>query len=100
MSNFSDYIKNNSQGEKSSNNKNVNINSQLNEQNLEKLIDKYSSQSSNDLLSEFIKLTIEKKKKGELNNQELQKIKSTIVPFLSQEQKSKLDEIIELVEKM
>ena len=100
MSNFSDYIKNNSQGEKSSNNKNVNTNSQLNEQNLEKLIDKYSSYSSNDLLSEFIKLTIEKKKKGELNNQELQKIKSTIVPFLSQEQKSKLDEIIELVEKM
>jgi len=100
MSNFSDYIKNNSKGEKSSNNKNVNTNSQLNEQNLEKLIDKYSSYSSNDLLNEFIKLTIEKKKKGELNNQELQKIKSTIVPFLSQEQKSKLDEIIELVEKM
>lgn len=91
MSNFSDYIKeeNNRVEEKIDKTK---------KQNYEEMINKYSSYSKNDLMSEFIKITLEKKKKGELSISELNNLKSTILPFLNSEQKENLDKILQMVE--
>ena len=44
-----------------------------------------------------MKLTLEKKKKGVLDEKELNNIKSTIEPFLNDEQKSNLDKILNMV---
>ena len=91
MSNFSDYIKeeNNRVEEKIDKTK---------KQNYEEMINKYSSYSKNDLMSEFIKITLEKKKKGELTSGELNNLKTTILPFLNSEQKENLDKILQMVE--
>ena len=91
MSNFSDYIK-------EENNRFEEKVSVTEKQNLEDLINKYSSYSKNDLMSEFLKMTLEKKKKGELSSSEINNLKSTIVPFLNSEQKENLDKILQMVE--
>ena len=41
---------------------------------LEEMINKYSGFSENKLMNEFIKLTLEKKKRGQLSNNELEGI--------------------------
>ena len=91
MSNFSDYIK-------EENNRVEEKVSVTEKENLEDLINKYSSYSKNDLMSEFLKMTLEKKKKGELSSSEINNLKSTIVPFLNSEQKENLDKILQMVE--
>lgn len=91
MSNFSDYIK-------EENNRVEEKVSVTEKQNLEEMINKYSSYSKNDLMSEFLKMTLEKKKKGELSSSEINNLKSTIVPFLNSEQKENLDKILQMVE--
>jgi len=95
MSNFSDFIKNKST--ESGCKKEENLNKKYSEQNLQDMISKYSNYSEDRLLGEFIKLTLEKKKKGELTDLELNNIKSTILPFLNQEQKENLNKILDMV---
>jgi hypothetical protein len=48
-------------------------------------------------MSEFIKLTLEKKKRGELSDSELENIKSTISPMLNLEQKESLEKLLDMV---
>lgn len=93
MGNFSDYIKNNNE------NKNIkqNINKKLDEQDLEKLIDKYSDMNSDVLLQEFMRMTIEKKRRGELTNSELENIKKTMLPYLNENQKNSLAKMMEII---
>ncbi len=93
MGNFSDYIKNNNE------NKNIkqNTNKKLDEQDLEKLIDKYSDMNSDALLQEFMRMTIEKKRRGELTNSELENIKKTMLPYLNENQKNSLAKMMEII---
>lgn len=93
MGNFSDYIKNNNE------NKNIkqNTNKKLDEQDLEKLIDKYSDMNSDALLQEFMRMTIEKKRRGELTNSELENIKNTMLPYLNENQKNSLAKMMEMI---
>lgn len=93
MGNFSDYIKNNN------GNKNIkqNTNKKLDEQDLEKLIDKYSDMNSDALLQEFMRMTIEKKRRGELTNSELENIKKTMLPYLNENQKNSLAKMMEII---
>lgn len=91
MSNFSDYIK-------EENNRVEEKIDKAKKQNYEEMINKYSSYSKNDLMSEFIKITLDKKKKGELTSGELNNLKTTILPFLNSEQKENLDKILQMVE--
>lgn len=64
---------------------------------IEELMNSFSSYSQEELLEEFFKLSEEKKKQGNLDNNELNKIKNTLMPHLSQEQQQNLDKIINLV---
>lgn len=94
MSNFSDFINNyeSKKTEKTNTNK-----SNPSKEELQKMIDEYSSFSEDKLLKEFIKLTIEKKSKGELTEKDIIQMKSTIEPFLNSEQKQKLNDLIQMV---
>lgn len=92
MKNFSDFLNENNTKTQ------INQDNVQDNQKLEEMIDKYSSYSNDQLMSEFMRLTIEKKKKGELKKEELMSIKETISPMLSVEQKINLDRIINMVD--
>ncbi|MBE5735928.1 MAG: hypothetical protein E7356_01020 [Clostridiales bacterium] len=66
-------------------------------QEMEKMIDQYSALSENELMQEFIKKTVEQKRNGRLNSEELNNIKSKISPMLNDEQNKKLNELIMMV---
>lgn len=91
MGNFSDYIKRTNLD--SENNNVVN----KSDENLEEMIDKYSKLSDNDLMKEFLKLTIEKKKQGKLNDKELEILKNTITPYLDDNQKNSLENLLDMI---
>ena len=94
MKKFSDYVYN-------SNNASTEVErhdtNNVNSQNMEELIDKYSKFSSNELMNEFVKMTIERKKRGELKEQEIAQLKNTLAQYLSEEQKNNLDRILNMV---
>lgn len=90
MSNFNDYIKNNESNFSSSDDKPSN-------EHLEDFISRYQNLSSSELMNEFMKLTIEKKRKGELRHDELNSIKETISPYLNDEQNSNLEKLMKMV---
>lgn len=92
MGNFSDYIKRTD----INNSDNINVDNDKKE-DLEKLIEKYSSLSDNDLMKEFLKMTIERKKQGKLNEEELTILKSTILPYLDESQKNTLENLLEMI---
>lgn len=95
MGNFSDYI---NEKEKSNlaNNKIFEEDVSV-EDSLKNKINKYSSYSQDDLMNEFLKLTIEKKKQGKLDNDELSSLKKTIEPMLNNEQKKTMNNLFEMV---
>ena len=92
MSNFRDFISEENHTSEAKNDTN------LNKEEMEDLINKYSKYSEDDLMMEFMKMTYDKKKKGDLGSEELMNIKNTIEPFLNSEQKTKLEKIINMVD--
>lgn len=66
-------------------------------ENIEKMIDKYSRLSEQELLQEFVSLTASKKMQGTLGNNELEKIKGTLSPYLNDAQKTNLDRVIDVI---
>ena len=94
MSNFSDYINSGNNSQTTSTHKNSTT---YTNEELQDMINKYSSLSEDKLLGEFIRLTLEKKSRGELKDKDLENMKSTIEPFLDIEQKNKLNQIIDMV---
>ena len=88
LKNFSDFVNNE---QKTIKVKDETFKSEeFKQEDLEKLIDMYSGFSEDKLLGEFVKMTIERKKKGNLDYNELSHIRSTIEPFLNTEQKENL----------
>lgn len=63
----------------------------------EEMIEKYSKLNSQELMQEFMKLTMSKKAKGELNDVELENIKNSLNPYLDVAQKNNLDSIISII---
>lgn len=95
MQKFSDYIKNN---ESKDDNKISNkVNKEISKDDLQSKIDEYSGYSSDKLLNEFMRLTIEKKRNGELSENELEKLKTTISPMLTSQQKQTLEGLLQVV---
>ena len=92
MGNFSDFINNDSYS------KTENIKSEASKEDLQKIVDKYSGLSSDELMREFLRMTAEKKKNGELDHSELSNIKNTIMPYLDENQKAKLNSLINMVD--
>ena len=101
MSDFSEFIKNmnniNNNEFKDSKRDSKAEQEIPNNAKLEDMINKYSKYSNEDLMSEFLKLTAEKKCNGELSNNEIEKMKSTILPLLNEEQKNNLEKILNVV---
>lgn len=91
MGNFSDYIK-----RTNLDSKNIDVDNK-NSEHLEEMIDRYSKLSDNDLMEEFLRLTIEKKKQGKLNDGELEILKNTIIPYLSDNQKNSLENLLDMI---
>lgn len=104
MENFSEYLKkvcntkenNIRENDNCKSNDNITSNN-YNEEELSKLIEMYSKYNSDELMNEFIKLTIEKKKRGELDNATILHLKEMLNPLLSDEQKDTLNKLLELV---
>lgn len=96
MGNFSDYV-NSTMVNKTESSENKKEIKECSYENLEKLIDKYSSLDDDVLMKEFLKMTIERKKQGNLNDEELELLKSTIIPYLNNKQKESLQKILEIV---
>ena len=94
MQKFSDFVKNDNISNEDINNSSENIKTK---EDMQSKIDKYSSYSSDRLLNEFMKLTLEKKKRGELSDSELEKLKNTILPMLNTEQIQSLENLIQMV---
>lgn len=67
-----------------------------NTESTEKLIDKYSKYSTDELMNEFIKLTEEKKRNGTLNS-DIERYNSILDPYLTEEQKSKMNDLFNKV---
>ena len=94
MNNFSSFVKEENLNNKCNTKKCEDVG---NTEKLEEMIDKYSKYSNDKLLNEFMKLTLEKKKKGLLSNDELNALKSTLLPYLNNEQRENLNKVIEMV---
>ena len=62
------------------------------------MIEDYSKYSEDELMNQFIKMSIQKKKRGELSNSELENIKSMIFPYLNETQKANMDRLLKIVE--
>ena len=100
MSNFSEFMNNNTRENLSANNHNDRAHVDANnfsKDRLQSMIDDYSGLSENELLKEFLSKTMERKVKGELNDDELEKIKDTISPMLNDSQKKKMNELFDMV---
>ena len=61
---------------------------------LQGLINNYSKLSQDELMSEFMKLSAEKKRNGTLNNTEINRIKTTIFPYLNDGQKQMFENLM------
>ncbi len=92
MANFSEFNWNENENKKTASSGDRNE-----KQKLEDLIDKYSSLDSNALIKEFMKMTMEKKQRGELSNSELNSIAEMILPYLDDKQKQSLKTLMEVV---
>ena len=60
-------------------------------------IEEYSGYSQDRLINDFVKLTMEKKKRGELSEKELISLQNTIAPMLNNEQKESLEKLLQMV---
>lgn len=94
MGNFSDFIKENN---KNNNDKDPNKKS-YSEENLTQMINKYSAYGKDELMKEFLKLTLEKKRRNELSPEMMSNLKNILYPMLTEEQKRNLNTILEMVE--
>lgn len=62
----------------------------------EKLIDKYSKYSTDELMNEFIKITEEKKRNGTLSA-DFDRYNSILQPYLNDEQKNRMRDLFDKV---
>lgn len=97
MQNFSEYIKSNKDNVFGNNNADKERDTLKNNEAMQNKINEYSGYSSDRLINEFMKLTLEKKRKGELSDSELEKLKNTIEPMLNAEQKKSLESLLKMV---
>lgn len=65
--------------------------------NIESLVDKYSNLSSEELFNEFIKETNKGKENGTISAEYLNNIKSTLSPYLNNEQKNNLNNLMDII---
>lgn len=67
-------------------------------EDIEKVLDKYSKLSSDQLMTEFIKETKKGRKNGTINSSYLSNIKNTLSPYLNDEQKGTLKNLMDMID--
>ena len=87
MAKFSDFIKEDTVGQTKKND----------EENIEKIMAKYSDYSEDELMSEFIKESVRKRENGELTEEQLDRISNLLKPYLNDMQKQKLDDLFGVI---
>lgn len=88
MSKFSDFSKSYSKEE---------IKNETTRESIEDMYEKYSKLDSNSLMDEFIKVSLERKRKGELSDSYFENIKNTLFPYLSEEQKIYYNDLVDKI---
>lgn len=89
MSKFSEYTK-------TSQPKNSNVkNKKMEQGDIQDMLDKYSRLSKDELMSEFLRASKQKKMEGGLSDEECNKLDSVLSPYLSDEQKKTMQELLE-----
>lgn len=63
----------------------------------EEILNKYKNMNSNDLMSNLISEAMKLKREGKLDNASLQSLKTTLTPFLNNEQQEMLNSIIKTI---
>lgn len=89
MSKFSEFIKDDKMGGE--------VKKEVREEDLNKIIDKYSTYSQDDLMKEFLQETERKKENGELDEDQLMRVKNILTPYLTHEQIERLNQLINMV---
>jgi hypothetical protein len=92
MPNFSEFLNRENKTNKDTINKSHNS-----QEYMKSKIEEYSGYSQDRLINDFVKLTMEKKKRGELSEKELISLKNTIAPMLNNEQKESLEKLLQMV---
>ncbi len=69
----------------------------INENDVKEKLEQYSNYSQEELLQEFLSQSQSAKEKGVYNDKNIESIKSTLFPFLSEEQRKKFDSLINMV---
>lgn len=72
-------------------------NNQENAKKYEEIINKYKNMSSNDLMNSLISEATKLKSEGKLDASSLSSLKSSLSPFLNQEQQEMLDNLIAII---
>ena len=78
------------------NDKKVESNS-INEDEIKKKIDKYKNYNNQELLNELLKETNRQKKNGTLTDKKLDEMMNGLLPYLDNEQKQRMNEILKLL---
>lgn len=70
------------------------------EKQVENMYNTYKGKSEDELLAELIKHVAKQKENGTFDINNLEKMLSKIMPFLNEQQKQKLNEVLKQIEKM
>lgn len=73
------------------------IDKNLKEEDVQKIIDERSGKTEEELIKELKAEVNKSKQEGKFSEDDVQKFKNTVLPFLSAEQKDKLDEILKII---
>ncbi len=79
------------------NNNSDGIDKNLKEEDVQKIIDERSGRTEEELIKELKAEVNKSKQEGKFSEDDVQKFKNTVLPFLSAEQKDKLDEILKII---
>lgn len=88
MSKFSDYSKSYTKED---------IKNEINKESIEEVYNKYSKLDNDSLMNEFIKVSLERKKRGELSDSYFENIKNTLFPYLTEEQKTYYNNLVDKI---
>ncbi len=80
-----------------SGNSGKNASSGANEKYIDDMMRKYSNMDQNELMQEFLRQSAMEKRKGNLDANYFENIKSTLSPYLSREQLENFDKIVNMV---
>ena len=68
------------------------------EEDIRRAAEQYANKSDEELLSEILRTARQSKQDGTINNESIRSFVASIAPFLSAEQRARLESVIRLIE--